>query len=114
MTTRIRCADGEVAVWAVRYRAGVSIEGLARHTGRDRRVLRRVLSEAGVRLRTRRRLPVEQSEWVITQYQRGATLRELAELTGCSYSSIRRLLLAAGVTLRALGGTGSSRSGQTR
>ncbi|MGH3906163.1 MAG: helix-turn-helix domain-containing protein, partial [Pseudonocardiaceae bacterium] len=75
---------------------------------------RRVLSEAGVRLRTRRRLPVEQSEWVITQYQRGATLRELAELTGCSYSSIRRLLLAAGVTVRARGGTGSSRSRQPR
>ncbi|MGH3991679.1 MAG: helix-turn-helix domain-containing protein [Pseudonocardiaceae bacterium] len=63
MTTRIRCADGEVAALSSRYRAGVSIEGLSRHTGRDRRVLRRVLSEVGVRLRTRRPRPrpVEQT-----------------------------------------------------
>ncbi|MGH4012796.1 MAG: helix-turn-helix domain-containing protein [Pseudonocardiaceae bacterium] len=113
-TTRIRFADSEVAALSARYRAGVSIEELSRQTGRDRRVLRRVLTEAGVRLRTPRPLPVEQTPLVINQYQRGATLRELAELTGCSYSSIRRVLLQAGVTLRARGGTRSSWSGEAR
>ncbi len=50
---------------------GVSIERLSRQTGRDRRVLRRVLTEAAVPLRTRHPLPVEQTEWITTQYQQG-------------------------------------------
>jgi hypothetical protein len=53
MSTRSRVAPVEIAVLSARYRAGVSIEQLYRETGRDRRVLRRVLIEAGVALRGR-------------------------------------------------------------
>ena len=100
---RARVAEGEVAEWVARYRAGESLEGLSRRTGRDRRVLRRVLAEAGVRLRTRRTLPGGQLGWVIEQYQAGATLRELAAGTGCSASAIRGRLIRAGVPLRRRG-----------
>lgn len=108
------CADGAscvgiaeseiVAALAVRYRGGVPIETLSRDTGIDRRVVRQLLIEAGVPLRTRQPLPHDRVDWVVEQYRVGATLRALAELTGCSYSTIRRTLQLAGVALRSPGG----------
>ncbi|MGH3907527.1 MAG: hypothetical protein ACRDTE_25630 [Pseudonocardiaceae bacterium] len=77
-TSRVRFPQSEVTKLSARYRAGAPLEGL---TGHDRRVLRRVLAEAGVRLRTRRSLPGGQLGWIVEQYQAGATLRELAART---------------------------------
>lgn len=107
-------AESEVvAALSARYRDGVPIETLSRDTGIDRRVVRRLLTEAGVPLRERHPLPHDQAGWVVEQYRAGATLRRLAELTGCSYSTIRRVLLLAGVTLRAPGSR-SPRPGKTQ
>ncbi|MCA1706087.1 MAG: hypothetical protein LC808_23635 [Actinobacteria bacterium] len=92
------------AMLAARYREGAPIEALSRDTGIDRRVVRKLLTEAGVALRARQPLPADQIDWVIEQYRAGVTLRGLAELSGCSYSTIRRTLQMAGVTLRAPGG----------
>lgn len=92
------------ATLAARYRSGVPIETLSQDTGIDRRVIRQLLTESGVTLRTRQPLPPERVDWVIDQYRAGATLRALAEITGCSYSTIRRTLRLAGVALRSPGG----------
>lgn len=92
-----------VGALSARYRQGVPIEKLSQDTGIDRRVVRRLLTEAGVSLRERRSLPSGQADWVVEQYRAGVTLRRLAELTGCSYSTIRRALLLAEVALRSPG-----------
>lgn len=97
-------------VLATRYREGVPIEQLADDTGIDRRVVRRLLTEAGVTLPERHSLPADQSDWVVEQYRVGVSLRELAKLTHCSYSTIRRVLLQAGIDLRSSGATRSSSS----
>jgi DNA-directed RNA polymerase specialized sigma24 family protein len=96
--------QGVAAELADRYAAGDSLETLAKDTGIDRRVVRGLLTDAGVTIRERRPLPAEQGQWVVDQYRGGTTLRELAEHTGCSYATVRRYLLQAGVDLRPPGG----------
>lgn len=54
-----------VPVLAARYRSGVSIDRLHRDTGIDRRKIRRLLSEHGVRLRTRKSLPAAGPERLV-------------------------------------------------
>lgn len=96
--------EGVAADLADRYAAGDSLETLANDTGIDRRVVRGLLTGAGVVIRERRPLPAERGQWVVEQYRAGTTLRELAGHTGCSYATVRRFLLGAGVHLRPPGG----------
>ncbi|MCA1707840.1 MAG: hypothetical protein LC808_33030 [Actinobacteria bacterium] len=112
-TSCVGVAESEIAtVLAARYRDGVPIEQLSDDTGIDRRVIRRLLTEAGVSRPERHPLPVDQSDWVVEQYRAGVSLRELAKQTSCSYSTIRRVLLQAGVALRSSGTTRSSSPGE--
>ncbi|MGH3798467.1 MAG: helix-turn-helix domain-containing protein [Pseudonocardiaceae bacterium] len=113
-TSRVGGAETEiVAALVARYREGIPVERLSRETGIDRRVVRRLVAEAGVRMPIRHPLPVDRIGWVVEQYRTGASLRGLAEVTGSSYSTIRRVLLGAGVTLRSPG-VRAIRTGETR
>lgn len=105
---------GVTAALSARYLDGVPIDRLSHDTGIDRRVVRRLLTEARVPLRERHPLPPDQTDWVVEQYRAGATLRELAEQAGCSYSTIRRTLLLAGVTLRSPGTRSAQQHDDTR
>lgn len=88
------------AALATRYRQGSSIAALARETGIDWRVVRRLLVEAGVEMPTRGTKPAAPTAELVKRYQAGASIRSLATLTHTSYRVVRTTLLAAGITLR--------------
>ncbi len=88
---------------ARRYCDGASISALVRQTGLDKRVIRDLLSRAGVALPVRHSPTGEQTAWITERYRSGESIRALATSTGCSYGTIRAALLANGVALRPRG-----------
>ncbi|MFD1145663.1 helix-turn-helix domain-containing protein [Saccharothrix hoggarensis] len=89
---------------AQRYRRGESVDELADATAIDRRELRRLLREAGVRLPSRTRRASDGQE-LARAYRAGDSIRQIAAARGLDYSTVRDRLLAAGVTLRHQGST---------
>jgi hypothetical protein len=88
---------------ATRYQLHPSVDELIRLTGLDRRTIRTILTDQGVRLRTHNPITTGRIPVLIEQYRNGATLRDLAKETGASCSTVRRTLVDNGVTLRRTG-----------
>ncbi|MFG1602812.1 helix-turn-helix domain-containing protein [Actinoplanes sp. NPDC049265] len=97
------------------YRRDHNVASIATTIGRNPWVVRTLLAEAGIKLRTfngprqpQIRLTPDElralSVVVVGAYQRGDTIREISRNTRRSYGSTRQLLADAGVTLRRRGG----------
>jgi DNA invertase Pin-like site-specific DNA recombinase len=89
-----------------RYRAGETVKALAREFGLHHGTVRGVLQDAGITIRTRRRLTTQQLEEAKRLYLAGQSTTEIGERFGCYASTIGRALLKLGVTLRPPGRAG--------
>lgn len=94
---RIRVRDQQLIK---RYEAGETVKRLAREFGMNHSTIRALLVEAGVTVRTRRRLSVEQIARAHDLYLDGYSTTQIAELFGCYASTIGRALVKLGVSLR--------------
>lgn len=90
-----------------RYKAGDSINELARNFGMHPKTVRRILREQGVELRrAAAAITAEQRAAMAERYRAGAPIRELAREYGVVYSCVHRHLAAEGVTFRPRGRPG--------
>lgn len=81
------------------YESGVSLIEIARELKLGKQTVRRMLSEAGVRIR-RQGLDEQQVAHAIREYESGQTTREVAAGLDVGHSMVWRALKAAGVELR--------------
>lgn len=95
--------EDTAATLARRYSAGASIVELVRLTGIDKRIVRRLLIQAGVTLPQRHETTTQDAQQIVADYRAGASLRTLANSIGCSYGTVRAILLANEVQLRPRG-----------
>lgn len=88
-----------------RYKAGDTINEIARKFGLHKKTVRRIVVEQGIELRNagRQTVTAEQRAAWAAQYRAGAPVRQLARENGVVYSCVHRHLVAAGVTFRPRG-----------
>lgn len=90
--------DGCGATWGAQYEAGASLAELAARAGKSPDVVRRQLLAAGVRLRTRHRLPTDRGWWV-SQIENGRSNVDIAAEIQVHPDTVGRYLRAAGLRL---------------
>lgn len=86
-----------------RYQAGETVKTLAAEHNLHHGTVRAVLVEAGVEIRTRRRLTDAQVAHARDMYLAGFTTTEIGEVLGVYASTVGRALIKAGVRLRPAG-----------
>lgn len=81
------------------YKSGASLHSIACDWQLGKQTVRRMLDEAGVRIR-RQGLDDEQVEHAVRGYESGQNIREVAADLGVGHSMVWRALKRAGVELR--------------